>query len=190
MSSARQSIGLSILLMGVACSSWYLTIPAHSLKLDEHTLSTTANIVMHNLTVKQFNNEGQLVHSLQTPLMRHIEQNNTHWFKNPYIVIAEINQPVWEIKANQATALYGGQQITFNKNVVLHQGKDAHNEESTLKTEAITYFPKKKIATTSLKVTYERPQTMIQSKGMKAYLAEKRVVLLSEARSRYEPKPG
>jgi lipopolysaccharide export system protein LptC len=74
--------------------------------------------------------------------------------------------------------------------VIVHQAQNEHTSESTLTTESLTYFPKDKLATTLLKVTYERPQMITESTGMKAYLAEKRVLLLSEARSTYVPNPG
>ena len=190
MNAARQAIWLFITLIGLAGSGWYFASVKPMHKLDEHTLSTTADMMIRNLTVHQFDTNGRLANYLKTPLMHHISANNTHWLKTPHIVIAQENQPAWEIHAEQATALNGGQQITFNKNVVVHQEKDKHTQESTLKTEAITYFPKDKLASTLLDVTYERPGNTVQSTGMKAYLAEKRVLLLSKARGTYEPNNG
>ena len=190
MNAAKQAAWLFIVLIGLAGSGWYFASAKHINKLDEHTLSTTADMVISQLTVHQFNTHGRLINYLKTPLMHHISSNNTHWLKSPHIIIAEENQPDWEIHAEQATALNGGQQITFNKNVIVHQKKDEHTQESTLKTESITYFPNDKLATTLLDVRYERPGNIVQATGMKAYLAEKRVLLLSKARGTYEPNQG
>jgi lipopolysaccharide export system protein LptC len=189
LNAAKQAAWLCVMLISLACSGWYFASSKPVRKLDEHTLSTTVDTIVTNLTVHQFDKNGRLASYLKTPLMRHIPVNNTHWLTTPHIIIAQENQPSWEIHAQQATALHGGQQITFNKKVVIHQDKDEHTLESTLKTEALTYFPKDKLATTSLDVTYERPGTIVQSTGMKAYLAEKRV-LLSQARSTYVPNRG
>ena len=190
MNAVKQAIWLFIGLISLSCSGWYFAKSSSVIKLDEHTLSTTTDMIVQNLTVHQFDTDGKLVNYLKTPLMRHTALNNTHWFRDPYIVIAQKNQPNWEIHSKQATALNGGQKITFNNQVVIHQGKDKHTLESTLKTEAITYFPKDKLATTLLDVTYERPGNIVQSKGMRAYLTEKRVQFLSEARGTYEPAHG
>lgn len=190
MIAAKQAAWLFVALICIACSGWYFASSPIVLKLDEHTLSTTVDTIITNLTVHQFDSEGRLVNYLQTPLMHHIAANNTHWLKTPYIVISQQNQPPWEIRAQQATAHHGGQDITFHKQVVIHQNKDEHTQESTLKTEAITYFPKDKLATTLLDVTYERAGNIVHATGMNAYLAERRVKLLSQARGTYAPSTG
>ncbi len=190
MMATKQAAWLFAALICMACSGWYFASPTVVNKLDARTLSTTADMVIYNLTVHQFDTNGRLVHYLMTPLMRHVPENNTHWLKSPHIVVTQLDQPAWDIRAQQATALYGGQQITFNRNVIAHQPSDEHTQESTFKTEAITYFPKDKLATTLLAVTYERPGNLVQATGMKAYLAEKRVQLLSQARGTYEVQHG
>ena len=190
MIAAKQAAWLSLALICMACSGWYFASPSVVAKLDDHTLSTTADMVINHLTVHQFDTHGRLVNYLKTPLMRHIPANNTHLLQTPNIVIREPNQPAWSISAQQATALHGGQQITFNKQVNVHQGKDEKVQESTFKTEAMTYYPKDKLATTLLDVTYERSGDIVKATGMKAYLSEKRVQLLSQARGTFDARRG
>lgn len=190
MIAAKQALWVFITLICLACSSWYFASSKPMIKLDKHTLSTTTDMTIHHLVVHQFNAKGQLANALKTPLMHHIALNDTHVLKTPHIIIAQENQPAWEIRADQATSQHGGQEITFNKHVIIHQGSDDRTQESTLKTESITYFPKDKLATTLFEVTYERPGNTVQSTGIKAYFAEKRVLLLSNARGTYVPNPG
>lgn len=190
MMAAKQAAWLVVMLVSLACSGWYFASTSSSIKLDARTLSTTNDMTVHQLTVRQFDAQGQLANYLTTPLLHHIPEKNTHWLKNPKIVITQKNQPAWEINADEATSLLGGQEITLNKNVVIHQNQGKTNEASSLKTEAITYFPKDKFATTPLDVTFEQMGSTVQAKGMDAYLAEKRVKLLSQARGTYVPKRG
>ena len=190
MNGTKQAVWLFVALISLACSGWYFGGASPISKLDDQTLSNTADITVHHLTVRQYDTEGKLTHYLQTPLMHHIPLNNTHWFKTPHIMVSQQNQPAWDIHAQQATALNGGQKITFNNKVVAHQQQDEHTQESTLETEEMSYFPKDKLAMTLLEVTYKRAGTTVQSTGMKAYLAEKRVKLLSQARGTYVPDRG
>jgi lipopolysaccharide export system protein LptC len=190
LNAAKQAAWLFVALISLACSGWYYASSAPVRHLDDQTLSKTADMVINNLKVQQFDANGRLVNYLQTPLMHHVPLNNTHWLKNPHVIIAQSDQPTWEIQSQQATSLNGGESITFNKQVVIHQQKDEHTQESTLKTEAMTYFPKDKLAITTLDVTYEQPGTIVQSTGMKAYLAEKRVLLMGQTRSTYAPNRG
>jgi len=190
MNAAKQAAWMFVALIGLACSGWYYASAPTVFTLNEQALSTTVDIVIRQLIVHQFDANGQLAHYLHTPLMQHTPFNNTHWLKNPHIKIAQKNQPPWDIRAEHATALHNGKQITFNKHVLIHQKKDAHTQESTLATEEITYFPENKLATTPKLVEFTQAGNVMKSTGMKAWLAENRVQLLSNAQGTYVPEHG
>ena len=190
MNAARQAAWLFIALLALAGSGWYFASSKLVIKLDDQTLSTTPDTIISQLTVQQFDVKGQLSQYLQTPLMSHTPLDNTHQLETPHIIIAQLNQPSWEIHALEATALHGGKQITFKNNVMIRQKKDEHREETTLTTEELTYFPKTQLATTQKEITLVQAQNTVQSTGMKAYLAENRVQLLNNARGTYAPNHG
>ena len=187
MSAAKQAIWLFLALIGLSCSGWYFASSSTIVKLDETTLSTTPDMIVHTLTVRQFDANGLQVNYLQTPLLHHTQQNNTHWLKTPHVIIVNANQKTWDIQSKQALALHGGETITFTKEVIIHQKEDAHTSESTISTEELTYFPKDKLATSPLKVTYKQQNNQVEAVGMRAYLNDKRVQLLSQARGTYAP---
>lgn len=190
MMAAKQATWLFLLLISLACSGWYFASSSSpKIKLDAKTLYTTTDMTIQHLTVYQYDKEGRLANSLKTPLMHHIPENNTHWLKKPYIIVTQDDQPSWEIQAEEATAIHGGEQITFNKEVKIQQ-KNETNAESTLLTESITYFPKDKFATTQSDVTFKQAGNIVNAKGMEANLAEKHVKLLSQARGKYVPNHG
>jgi len=190
MNAGKQAAWLLTALIALACSGWYFASSTAVIKLDDQTLSTITDVIISDLTVHKYDTKGHLANYLKTPLMQHTPLNNSHWFKNPDIMIAQPNQPAWTIRSQEATSIRGGDEITFNRNVVIHQGHDQHTQESTLTTEEITYFPKTKFAMTKKDVTFVQPGNTIKSTGMNAYLAEKRVQLLSQARGTYEPNKG
>ncbi|PJD96879.1 MAG: LPS export ABC transporter periplasmic protein LptC [Legionella sp.] len=173
-----------LVLMG---SSFYYTQFKPVIQLDNETLSTTIDTSILQLSVKKFNELGELSSLMTTPRMEHIPKNNVHLLQTPHVVIKEKNQPDWEIKSRQATSINGGHTITFSQKVVMRQRMANGTQESKLKTEEITYYPKQKKATTNLFVTFEQPGNTIQSTGMNAYLDEKRVELLHGAQGSYAP---
>lgn len=186
MNAAKQAGWLVMILITLACSGWYFaSSSSHTFKLDDKTLSSTPDTIISQLTVKQFDENGRISNYLQTPSMQHVPLNNTHQLVTPHIIVTQKNQTPWEIDALEATALYGGKEITFNKQVVIHQKQTEHTQETTLKTEQITYFPKKQLATTPKEVTFTQAGNVVQSTGMKAYLAESHVQLLNNARGTY-----
>jgi lipopolysaccharide export system protein LptC len=187
MNAAKQALWLFFTLIILACSSWYFAKLNPGVRIDDDTLSTTIDTTISQLKVRQFNEEGFLANLLITPLMEHIPKNNMHLLKNPHIIINQKDQPSWDIRSLTAKSFEGGQRITFIKKVVIHQNAGNNNQDSTLKTEEVTYYPKEKKATTELFVTFEQPGNMLESTGMNAYLDEKRVELLHRAKGSYAP---
>ncbi|CEK11128.1 LPS export ABC transporter periplasmic protein LptC [Legionella hackeliae] len=190
MNAAKQATWLFCALIALACSGWYFASSTAIVKLDDKTLSQSADVIVTNLTVRRFDEEGKLINYLHTPQMQHIPADNTNLLKTPQIIITQPGQPAWQINSDHAKAIHGGEKITFIRNVIVHQNKGEHSQESTMKTEELTYFPKEKLATTDLAVSFEQPGSTVHSQGMKAYLADKRVQLLSRAHATYEPKHG
>jgi lipopolysaccharide export system protein LptC len=188
MNAGKQAIWLFLMLIGLACSGWYFASTPPKIKLTEQALSTSADMIIQNLKVRQFDAQGNLVNFLQTPYVEHTPLNNQHVLRTPRITVNQPDQSSWEIRSQTATALYGGKEITFLRDVVIHQKQNAHSPESTLTTQVITYFPQKKFATTNADVKFQQPGNEVQSKGMNAYLGEKRVQLLGQARGIYDPK--
>ena len=190
MNAGKQAGWLFVVLISLACMGWYFASSTPVVKLDDQTLATTTDTVITNLSVHQYDVDGKLINFLQTPLISHVPLNNTHWLKEPHIIVNQKDAPAWDIRSHEATSVQGFGQITFSNDVVIQQKNDDQTVGSTIKTEEITYFPKDKLATTEAEVTYEQPGNIVHSKGMKAYLAEKRVQLLSSARGSYVPKQG
>lgn len=190
MNATKQAIWLLSTLIIIALSGWYYVDLETATKLDNEALSTTIDASISQLTVRQFNSEGLLTNLLTTPLMQHIPKEDIHLLQAPHIIIAQVDQPSWEIRSKKAKSFNGGQRIIFIKHVIVHQNPGEKTQESTLKTEEVTYFPKEKKATTDLFVTFEQPGNIIQSTGMNAYLDEKRVELLHQARGSYAPAKG
>lgn len=190
MYAVKQALWLVMALISFSGFAWYFVSATPPHPLSEDILSTTADTVIQNLTVREFDHQGQLAHYVETPLMRHIEKNNTHWLKTPRIIIKQANQKDWTIQAQQAVTLHGGEQITFSRQVIVHQVSGVNNQESTFATEELVYFPKTKLATSPVAVSYQQPGNMIQSTGMRAYLDKKHVQLLNEARGTYEGQRG
>lgn len=190
MNNAKQAIWLLFTLISLACSGWYFANLDNVIKLDKETLSNTIDTTVSNLTVRQFSTDGVLINYLTTPIMHHIPKGDVHLLENPHIIVAQDNKPYWDIRSKKAKSYAGGEKIIFSKEVIVQQNLNDKAQTSTMKTEEVTYYPKEKKATTDLFITYEQPGNFIQSRGMTAYLDEKRVELLHQARGSYAPAKG
>ncbi|MBA2711343.1 MAG: LPS export ABC transporter periplasmic protein LptC [Tatlockia sp.] len=187
MNATRQAGWLFCSLFALACSGMYFASSKPVKRLDDTTLSKTADIVVSNLNIRRFDLAGNLINYIETPMMQHIPENNIHLLTSPKLTLAEADKPSWQISAKMAKGINNGERITFIQDVIVHQGKGKKVEESTIKTEVLDYFTKSKIASTEAPVSIEQPGSIVHSKGMKAYLDEKRV-FLSKAQATFDPK--
>ncbi len=190
MNAAKQAAWLFCVLIALAGSGLYYASSTAISRLDEQTLSKSADRVITNLIFKRFDDMGRLISHLQSPEVQHIPASDTHFFTSPHLTLTQTDQPAWEINAKHGQVIKNGEQIIFTHEVIIHQNKSEHNQESTLRSEEITYFPKEKLATSQSAVSFEQPGRTVRSAGMKAYLADKRVQLLSQAHATFEPNHG
>lgn len=190
MKSVKQIVSIIITIFVLIYSGRYFTHSQVIIKLDNDALSSTVDTSISQLTLKRFGADGALTNQLTSPKVQHIPKGNIHLFDTPYIIIKQGDDPSWEIRSVLAKSFDGGKSITFINRVVVHQNPGNETQESTLKTEEITYYPSEKKATTDHFVTFEQPGNTIQSMGMNAYLDEKRVELLHQAKGIYDPANG
>lgn len=190
MNTAKQVVWIFFTLVILAGTGWYYSHNSIMFRLDGETLANSVETTVAHLQVRQFNEDGNLANLLTTPQMQHIQKGDVYLFAAPHIIVSQKDQEPWDIRSQHAKSFAGNQRITFSGSVIVRQKKNKGALESTLKTEEVTYFPKEKKASTDLLVTYEQPGNIIQSKGMNAYLDEKRVELLHQARGSYAPANG
>lgn len=187
MNNIKSAGWLFCLLIILAYSSYYFALSPVFVRLDDQALSTMPDTIVHDLKVSQYDETGKLANQLITPLLKHIPYQNSHWLKSPDIIVSQNNHPDWHIRAEQALAVHAGQKITFRSHVVIDQRDPATQTAHTFRTEELIYFPKQKFALSHVAVLFEQPGSVVQSQGMKAWLAEKHVKLLSKTNATYQP---
>lgn len=144
MNIAKQFIWLLITLFILTALGWYYGHSIDITRLDNETLANSIETTVSQLKVRQFDKAGLLANRLTTPIMQHIPKDNVYLFQRPHILISQAQQPPWDIRSNSAQSFEGGQLITFKGNVIVHQKQEGKTQESTLRTEEVTYFPNEK----------------------------------------------
>lgn len=187
MIAPKQAAWIFLSMILLAYGGWYFAASIPKSQLDEQTLSQTADAIIENVTLKQFNAQGQLISQLRAPLIEHIPYHNTHHIKSPVILFTQGHDAPWQIKANKAVSLNGGKKIDFFDEVNIYQAAGPHNSESRLQTSQISYYPFKKFAITDKDVTFIQPSTTVKATGMKANLADNHIQLLQDARGVHVP---
>ncbi|MDF1758855.1 MAG: LPS export ABC transporter periplasmic protein LptC [Legionellaceae bacterium] len=176
----------------MACSTWYYIDSFSNIKIsfDGADLRKSIDATITDLSVKEFDANGVMINFLETPLIRHVPENNTHYLTKPHLIINQEDKAPWEINSLEAVAMRGGKEVKFSDDVVIVQKEYGNSEEVSVYTDEITYFPGEKYALTQKNVKLLQGGSFIMATGIKAYLDESRVQLLSNARAHYEKSHG
>lgn len=188
MAKHKQLFYFLLLLFSISVAGWYYIHPRHKNQLSKAKLNNSPDAIITGVRVVKYGEDGLLSHRVYAPKMQHYANHNTSVFTRPVMVVYKRPQAPWTIKAKHAKAVDGDKRIDLSEHVVLHQTQSPHNIESTITTEALSYFPRSKEATTALPIQFKRPGMIVNSVGMKANIEQEHITLLSEARGRYEPQ--
>lgn len=186
MITSRRLILMLLLLLTGLTSTWVIKHMAvdniaSSLLKSDHMDSYAKEVV-----ATAMDKNGQLAYQFFTPEITHYPNNVTE-FVTPHIISYLQSPKPWTLDALRGKAEDGVDQVILEGDVKLHKLADSKTRELTIKTNSVTIYPRKEYLETKESVTLNEPGIKITSRGVRAYLKENRVDLLSEAKGEYNP---
>ncbi|MDF1677962.1 MAG: LPS export ABC transporter periplasmic protein LptC [Legionellaceae bacterium] len=188
MNATRSITTLFSILLLLATGAWFFLTNAPHIKLV-----TPADTPEHRFTtieIQQFDKTGRRVYHLTAPSSYHMPKEDTHYLITPRIFVTKANQPAWTIQSKTAIITPKAEEIKFLTNVNLHHAAYQDQAAGVIKTEALSYFPKKKYAHTPLDITWDQDSNHIEATGMQADLTTEHIELLENIRGTYRPHHG
>jgi lipopolysaccharide export system protein LptC len=175
-----------LLVLAIGLSSWSILI---SKKKPSHkpVKPGTPDAYMENVVATIIDKTGVQVLRIESPKMTHYTQDDTTDITTPHITFFRQSPEPWHINSEYAKATQGIEQILFWNHVVIHHNEDIAAHTTTMKTESLTVFPSKKIASTQDAVLITQPDTTIHAIGMWANLNDGVVKLLTDTKGEYAP---
>lgn len=184
-----RNVWLSLFLIAVACLSTILMVHSNHHRIQERaTLDRRPDTFMTNVNYYEYNNQGLLHSELQTPKIMHYPHNNAARFQKPTMMIYTSEHIPWYVSADNGKSQNGIDWVYLWGHVVVHQPQEPNNPETTIKTSAMTFYPRKSYAQTDENVTITRPGSIVKAKGMNADFKKGIITLLSHSRSIYVPQ--
>jgi len=186
--STRHLATVIVLLLGVIYSAWLVkvtTVPNQHIQYTDKV----PDYFLTDVTALAFNAEGHLLHQLQSPRLLHIPANDTILLRAPHLMIYSDNIPPqgpWQITALHGKTNQDNQYIWLWNQVVLHQLPSPQNKDITILTDRMAVNANTRIAETHTPVTVLEPGLQVHSIGMRVFLDEQRVDLLSHAQGIYD----
>lgn len=173
-----------ILLLLVIASSSTLLLSHHPVYAKQ---DNRPNAYFKKLTYRRYNNDGSLHIGFSTPLLYHFNLNNSSHSTTPKILLFDANKVPWHIQANSAHSWHGQQTILLQNKVIFYHPRSGSNPETTIKTSRAYLFPKDNYATSTRKVTMQRPGSKLIGSGLRANLRDGVVTVIKQTHGSFHP---
>ncbi|MAZ39316.1 MAG: LPS export ABC transporter periplasmic protein LptC [Legionellales bacterium] len=184
----RKVFGIAALILLVAYTSWLVKETGISKRTTIDVNKNHPNFFAKNVHSKEFDSNGKLIHILNSPYLLHYPKKDSAVLTKPQFIIysTKNDKAPWFVTANQGKTINGTDIIHLTGNVIIHEPQSKSNNNLTIKTEALTIYPKRNFAETNKSVSINEPGITVHSIGMKVYFKQKRVILLNQARGVYD----
>lgn len=185
----KQSTWFSLIFIVIVGASILLICRDDSLKRENSELSTKhMNAFMHGLNVIQYDLKGNIQISISAPISKHYPKDDLLYLSHPKVIVYTEDRIPWDISADYGNSTHNHQIVKLWGHVKLHQPENQHSVETTIDTEALTFYPKKSLVLSDEKVSIAQPGSLIEGRGINADLKNGIIQLLSQSRGRYAGK--
>lgn len=176
-----------IVVIGLVAALGYWNIDPHSL-MDEQTETTAEESIdfyASNAHIRQFQTDGTLKYDLKAPTFEHYKSSDIGHVQQPVMALYQNSDIPWNITSDKATIAPSGNSVELIDNVRFAR-TPTKGQTTVLTTTQLTVFPDQEYAHTEQAVRIEAVSGVTHAVGMKAYLKESRMILLSNVRGQHE----
>lgn len=165
----------------------YWNIRPESFNRNPPSASDASAIDFYVINAKstQFRADGSLDHVMTSSKLEHIKTSDITLLSNPDLLLYRGNVQPWHVQSSRGEVAPGGQEVELIDNVRVARA-DAKGRPTILTSSRLTVFPDKEYAQTQQAVRIEAANGVTTAQGMKAYLNDGRMLLLSNVRGQHE----
>ena len=177
-----------VLVLLFVFSSWFLNHLSKHERIQPAALAHDPDYYMEDFTTLTMNQDGTPKNKLFADYMAHYQDDDTTELLEPTLEIYRNDKPPVIVTADKGWVTTDNEVILLTGNVYLRENDNA----GLLKLEVITsdarILLKQDYAETDKPITINGKRSTVKSVGMRAYLQEERIELLSNVRGKIEPK--
>ena len=135
----------------------------------------------------QFLPDGKLQYEMTSDKVEHVKASEVTLLTNPDMNIYRGTEFPWHVTSKRGEVNPDGTEVELIDSVRVAR-TDAQNRDTIITSSRMTVFPQKQYAQTEQDVRIDGAGGVSTGKGMKAYLKESRIHLLSNVRGQYEAR--
>jgi lipopolysaccharide export system protein LptC len=185
----RRLLGLVLIFALVLSLAWWVNELTRPDAIKRQVARDTPDSYAHDLLVKQYDKDGRLLQTLQTPKMVHFEERGITQLSQPVVQRYRSDAPPWRMEAEQGIANHRQETVYLPGRVVIERdGKDDF-APYRIETENLTLQTRDSYAYSSEAVNIQSGQQRLSAVGFQVWFSEpSRMKLLNQVRGRYEFK--
>ena len=170
-------------------SGWVYLTTTTSTSAQDASDQDTPDAFAENIIISTLDTGGRLTQRLWADYSEHLPRDDSTRLTRPYLELYREDGPPWRIKAEHGWIGQEGEEVRLTGQVEFHRERGASNKKTDAYTDAIRFWPDRDYAETDSPVRLEQPGFTTTATGMRAYLDEERVELLSRVHAIQQPKP-
>lgn len=179
---------LGVLVLLALLSHWLLATVQSALHQDDGKTHQGPVMYIDDFLVTHMNAQGIRHYTLKAPHLVQLSQQQGTRVRNPEIsVFQEAHRREWQIRAEQGWMSPDNDLIKLEQQVFLMRPASPGNQPVVITTRDVSVRPDEEYLETSAAVQAKTPTTVLQGIGLKAYLDEDKIELLSNVRGTYAP---
>lgn len=188
MTGLLSRFGPTLVMLGVAVASfWALSALDVDLFGSETVQGHTPDLYMENFVTTAMGPTGRPVRRMEAEYMAHFPDTDTHEFQRPYMVMYRQEGEPWHVRSERGWVSPSGDVMLLLGKVHIWRNNASGLKELDIKTEDLRVLPEGEYGETDKPVLITTPTSETRGVGMKAHLAESRLELLSNVKTRHEP---
>lgn len=187
----RSWLPLVIVVVLISAGLWFAESPPEQLlgkRPTKQQQNLAPDLVIRDAKTRHFNQEGTLAYRVDAEKITYFqfERRDRADLTEPRILFYLEHQPKWHTKSRDGVAYNNGERVVLRGDV--HITEMPGPGGIRLDTQSITIKPREEYAETDKVVTISSGPNRTEGKGLRAFLKEDRVEILSEVKSTYETK--
>lgn len=179
---------ISMIIVSVlGITTWVMYFSMHTEQPVAAPQALRADAIMEDVSAVIMDKQGKPSMKIIAPKMIHFALHDTTRLIDPELTLYRKSPKPWYIKAKNAKATEGIDNVNFWDDVTLHHAADENNPVTLIKTPSLTVQPGKQIALTKDLITLIQPNLVVKATGMYADMNTGDIKLISQARGEYVP---
>lgn len=176
----------SLAILAVASTLWLAQLGStdgQSKRFEGHA----PDLTMEEFDVTTMGKDGSPLHRLSAAYMAHYADTETKELTHPHLVVFRERAEPWHIVSERGWVSADNDVLMLLGKVDIWRNKPDGKREIHIETEDLRVLPNDEYAETALPVKLSTPESLTSGTGMRAYLGESRVQLLSKVKTMIDP---